>query len=43
MLVFLYFALFLGLAAALLRRQAARYEREHALIPQRSAQSRRLP
>ncbi len=40
MLLVLYFALFLALAAGLLRWRAVRYEREHALVPQRV--SRRL-
>ncbi len=35
MLIVLYLMLFLGLAAALLRWQAVRYDREHALLPQR--------
>jgi hypothetical protein len=34
MLVLLYLVLFLAAVGALLRWQAARYEREHALIPQ---------
>lgn len=42
MLLFLYFTLFLAFAAALLRRQATRYEREHALVPHRASQARRL-
>lgn len=43
MLLFLYSVLFFAFAAALLRRQALRYEREHALVPQRSVRARRLP
>ena len=43
MLLFVYSALFLALAATLLRRQATRYEREHALVPQRVRQDRRRP
>ncbi len=35
MLVLLYFTLFLALAGAALRWQAARYEREHALVARR--------
>jgi hypothetical protein len=35
MLGLLYFTLFLALSAALLRWQAVRYEKEHALVPRR--------
>jgi hypothetical protein len=46
MLVYLYFALFLALSAALLRHRAVRYEREHRLAPQplsRSSAERSKP
>ncbi len=35
MLLLIYFALFLLFVAALLRWRAARFERDHALLPQR--------
>jgi hypothetical protein len=42
MLAIVYFILFLALSAALLRRQATRYEREHRLAPApRSGRPRR--
>ena len=40
MSVLLYFILFLAISAALLRWQAARYEREHALMPERAGPAR---
>jgi hypothetical protein len=41
MLMLLYFTLFLALAGAALRWQAARYEREHALIARRPSRGGR--
>jgi hypothetical protein len=39
-MLLVYFALFLAAAAALLRSQGERYEREHALLPRRSRPQR---
>ena len=36
MLAFVYLVLFLALSAALLRWRTIRYEKEHALLPQRA-------